>query len=89
MTQKVYSDTVLVCHDRVNPGKAKAHPDLNLVRNMKGNSKDFHKYTSSKMKTRENMVSPLSTPGDLETKGIEATKVLNTMCLFFISFKPE
>lgn len=86
MTQEVYSDTVLVCQDRVR--KAKAHPDLNLVRNMKGNSKDFHKYTSSKMKTRENTASLPSTPGDLETKGIEATKVLNTMCLI-ISFKPE
>lgn len=81
MIQEVYSDTVLVCQDRVR--KAKAHPDFNLVRDTKGNSKDFHKYTSGKMKTRENMNLLLSTPGDLETKGIVATKILNTMCLIF------
>ena len=42
-----------MCRDGVR--KVKAHLDLTVVRDKKGNTKGFYRYISSKRKTRENM----------------------------------
>lgn len=51
--------------------KAKAHFKLNLVRDMKGNKKGFHQYTSSKRRTRENTSPLLNEAGKQVTKDTE------------------
>lgn len=51
MTQKEYRDIVQALRDRIR--KAKAHMDLNLARDVKGNKKSFYKYISSKRKMKE------------------------------------
>ena len=52
------------------------------MRDMKGKSKGFYKYTSSKRKTKENVGPLLSRPGDLVTKDMEKAKALSA---FFAS----
>lgn len=70
VTQK---DTVGECRD----GVRKAHLELNLMREVKGNKNSFSRYISRKRKTRENMGLVLNGAGDLETKGMEKVKFLN------------
>ncbi|XP_075581659.1 lens epithelium-derived growth factor-like [Pelecanus crispus] len=53
VTQEECRDSVQVCRDRVR--KAKAHLELRLARDVKGNIKGFYRYISSKMNTRENV----------------------------------
>lgn len=60
--------------------KAKAHLDLKLVREVKGNLKGFCRLFSRKRKTRENMIPLLNGEGDLLTKNAEKDTVL---CDFF------
>lgn len=45
--------------------QTKAHPEVNLVRDIKGNRKDFYRYTGRNMKTRENMGPMLNEEGSL------------------------
>lgn len=72
-----------MCRDVVR--KVKAHLELNLVSNVKGNKKSFSRCISMKRKTRENMGLVLNGAGDLVTKDMEKVKVLNTFFLFFFS----
>lgn len=65
MTQEECRDTVQVCRDGVR--KAKAHLELKLARDVKGNIKGFSRYVSSKMKTRENVGLLLNGAGNLMT----------------------
>jgi len=62
--------------------KAKAHLELNLARDVKGNKKGFSKYLSVKRKTRESMGPLLSGAGALVTQDMANTEVLNA---FFTS----
>lgn len=59
-------ETVWTCRDGV--GKIKAHLDFNLVRDVIGNNKSFHKHVCSKRRTRENESLLLNGNGDLTTK---------------------
>lgn len=43
----------------------KVHLEVNLVRDIKGNRKDFSRYTGRNMKTRENMSPMLNEEGTL------------------------
>lgn len=63
VTQEEYRDTVQLCRDGAK--KAKAHLELNLARDVKGNKKGFYKYISHNRKTRENMVPQLNGAGPL------------------------
>lgn len=74
-------DIVGMCRDVVR--NVKAHLELNLVSNVKGNKKSFSRCISKKRKTRENMGLVLNGAGDLVTKDREKVKVLNTFFLFF------
>ena len=58
--------------------KAKACLELNLVRDVKANKKDFYKHISSKRKTRENAGQLLNGTGVLVTKDIEKANILST-----------
>lgn len=51
MSQEEYRDTVQLC--RNGDRKAKAHLDLNLAWDVKGNKKGFCKYINRKRKTRK------------------------------------
>lgn len=81
-------DIVGMCRDVVR--NVKAHLELNLVSNVKGNKKSFSRCISKKRKTRENMGLVLNGAGDLVTKDREKVKVLNTFFLFFFfSVRPD
>jgi len=56
--------------------KVKAHLELNLVRKVKSNRKDFYRYISSKGQIGENRDLLLNGAGDLVTKHMEKAKVL-------------
>ncbi|PKU37244.1 rna-directed dna polymerase from mobile element jockey- hypothetical protein [Limosa lapponica baueri] len=58
-------------------GKAKAHLELDLVRDVKDNKKGFFKYLSSKRKTRENMGPLLNEVGALVMEDAEKLELLN------------
>lgn len=77
--QEEYISAVTSCRDSV--GKVKAHLELNLSRDMKGN-KIFHEYLISKIKTRESMSPLLNEAGSLVTNDMEKDGVLNA---FFTS----
>lgn len=53
----------------------KAYLELNLAKN----KKNFHKHTSDKRTTRENVSLLLSVPRDLVTQGIVKAEVLDTV----------
>ncbi|GAB0204007.1 hypothetical protein GRJ2_002866300 [Grus japonensis] len=61
------------CRDVVR----KAHLELTLERDIKGNKKGFYTYISSKRKMRENVGLLLNGAGDLVTQDMEKTEVLN------------
>ncbi|KAK4810509.1 hypothetical protein QYF61_004289 [Mycteria americana] len=62
--------------------KAKAHLELNLVRDVKGDKKGFCGFIISKRKTRENVGLLLNGAGDLVTQDMEKAEVLSA---FFAS----
>ncbi|PKU30254.1 rna-directed dna polymerase from mobile element jockey-like [Limosa lapponica baueri] len=62
--------------------KAKAHLELNLVRDIKDSRKDFFKYISSKRKTRENVGPLLNEVAALVMEDAEKAELLNA---FFAS----
>ncbi|KAK4828861.1 hypothetical protein QYF61_000989 [Mycteria americana] len=62
-------------------GKTKDHLEFNLVRDVIGNNKSFHKYICSKRKTRENASLLLNGNVDLVTKDTETTKVFIAFCI--------
>lgn len=78
-TQLKYRDTIK--HAGMRLRKEKAHLELKLVREIKGNLIGFCRLFSSKRKTRENMSPQLNGEGDLLTKDAEKDTVF---CAFFI-----
>lgn len=66
-----------MCRDGVR--KVKAHLELNLVRDVKGNKKELYKYISSKRKARENADLLLNGAETLVGKDME--KCQGTQCL--------
>jgi len=80
VTQEEYRDNVQLCRDGVR--KAKAHLEMNLVKDVRGNGKGFYQYISNKRKTRENMDSLLNGAVPLLTEDTEKAKILSA---FFTS----
>ncbi|GAB0203755.1 mitochondrial enolase superfamily member 1 [Grus japonensis] len=74
-TWEEYRNVVRVCGDATR--KAKAHLELKLARDVKGNKKDFFKYISSKRKTRENVGPLLNEVGALVMEDTEKAELLN------------
>lgn len=70
-----YRDTVRACRRRFR--KAKAHVELNLVKNKKGRKNSFYKYIRNKRKTRENVGLLLNGMRNLVQKDIEKADVVN------------
>lgn len=68
-----YGDTGRACRDGVR--KMKAHLELNLGRDTKGNKNIFYRQIISKRKTRENVDLLLNRAGALATTIMEKTKV--------------
>lgn len=62
-----------MCSDKV--GKAKAHLQINMSRDMKDNRKILH---VAEKKPRENAGTLLNESGQLKTKDVEITEVLQT-----------
>lgn len=62
MAWEEYRDTLQVCRDGVR--KTKVFLGLNLVRDIKGSTKDYYRCISSGNKTRGNMGLLLSGVGD-------------------------
>ena len=62
--------------------KIKACPELNLMRDVKGNKKCFCRYIISRRMTRENVGSLLNGTGALVTQDMEKAEVLKA---FFTS----
>ena len=74
MRREEYGDTVQI---RDGIRKTKTYPDLNLVKDMKGNKEGFHRYISNKRKTREDGGSLLNGARDLVIKDIKRVEVLS------------
>lgn len=74
VTQEEYSNTVQAHRDSIR--MAKAHLDSYLVRNVRG-KKGYHKYISTKRKTRENVELLLNGAGNVLIKETEKAKALN------------
>ena len=53
MAWEQYSDAIRTCRD--STGKAKAQMELNLVRDVKNNTKEFHRYVCKKKQAKENI----------------------------------
>ena len=64
-----------MCRNGVRKGEA--HLVLDLVRDMKGNTKGFYMHIRSKKKTRENAGPLLNGAEHQVTRGMEKAKVLN------------
>jgi len=62
--------------------KAKDHFELNLVRKVKGNTKGFFKYDSSKRKTREHVGLLLNEGDALVTENMEKGRVSECLLCF-------
>ncbi|KAK4815974.1 hypothetical protein QYF61_010842 [Mycteria americana] len=60
----------------------KPKPNLNLVRDRKGNKKGFYKYIGDKRKARENMGTVLNRAGELVTQDMEKGEVLKARLAF-------
>jgi len=58
-------------------GKAKAHLELNLARNVKDNRKGIFKYIGRKKKTRDNVGPLLNEVGVLVMEDTEKAELLN------------
>lgn len=69
--QKKYKGTVQVCRCKIR--KAKPPLEINLARDVKGNKKGFHKCS------RENGGSLLNGAGNLVTKDMQKTQLLNVL----------
>jgi len=67
--QEEYRDTVRACTCGVR--EAKAHLQLNMLRDMKGKKEGFYRSISSKRKTRGNTGLLLNRAGELVTKSTE------------------
>lgn len=74
MTQEEHKNTIPVCRDGF--GKAKTHPELNQDTSW-ATHMSIYKSTSCKRKTRVNVSLLLTMPGDLVTKNMKKTEVLN------------
>ncbi|KFV20689.1 hypothetical protein N340_13269, partial [Tauraco erythrolophus] len=70
-----YRAIVHATRDQVR--KAKALVELNLARDIKGNKKNFYKYVSDKKRSREDAGPLRKEMGDLATRDLEKTEVLN------------
>jgi len=79
-TWEKHRNVVRPCRDATQ--KAVTHLELDLVREVKDNKKNFFKYVSSKRKSRENVDWLLNEVGALIMEGTEEVEVLNT---FFVS----
>lgn len=55
MAWEQHSDAIWTCRD--STGKAKAQTELNLVRDVKNNMKEFHRYVCQKKQAKENIFS--------------------------------
>ncbi|PKU28841.1 rna-directed dna polymerase from mobile element jockey-like [Limosa lapponica baueri] len=75
VTWEEYRDIVQACRDEAM--EAKAHLELNLGRDVKGNKKDFFKYIGDPTKARENVGPQLNDTGNLVTQDTEKAEVLN------------
>lgn len=80
MSWEDYSDTVQRCNAGLR--KAKAHLELNLLRDRRGNKKGFYCYIISKRTTRENVGLLRNGNGDLVRKDTRKAEALNA---FFTS----
>ncbi|KGL74422.1 hypothetical protein N309_09388, partial [Tinamus guttatus] len=74
-TWEEYRNIVRKCRGATR--KAKAHLELELARDVRGNRKGFYKYISSKGKTRENVSPPLNGEGALVAEDAEKAELLN------------
>ncbi|KAK4818055.1 hypothetical protein QYF61_004605 [Mycteria americana] len=63
--------------DRVR--KAKAHLELNLARDGKGNKKGFYRFISNRRNIRKNVGLLLNVSGGMVTKDMERAEVLNVV----------
>lgn len=77
MTWDEFRGTVEACRGGIR--KAKAHLQLNLARDVKGNKKGIYGDMGSKRKPSENMGPLLNGAGDLETKSMGKAKVLKAL----------
>lgn len=75
VTQVKYRVAVWSCRGKFR--KAKANLELNLARVVKSNKNGLYKCINSKRKTEENIGPLLNGTGDLVTKEVENTEVLN------------
>ncbi|KFV18986.1 hypothetical protein N340_02246, partial [Tauraco erythrolophus] len=75
-----YREIVRATRDQVR--KAKALIELNLARDIKGNKKNFYRYVSDKIRSRENVGPLRKETEDLATRDMEKAEVLND---FFVS----
>jgi len=87
-TLEKYRDVFRACKSATK--KAKAHLELNLLREVKDNKKGFFKYVSSKRKTRENVGSLLNEVGVPVTEDTEkaVTECLLCFCLCCLDCPP-
>ena len=74
-TWEEYRNVVRVCRDAKR--KAKAHLELNLARDIKGNKKGFFKYISSTRKTEDPVGPVLNKVGALVPQDAEKVELLN------------
>lgn len=72
----------IVCSWRNGVREAKAHMDLNLLRDLKVNKMGFYSYRGSKRKTRENESQYLKGEGDQLEHGMEKAEIID---VFFAS----
>jgi len=84
-TWEEYRNVVKAC--RVATRKAKAHLELNLVRDVKDNKKSFFRYISSKWKTRDNVGPLLNEVGALVMEDAEKAELLNACFASVFSVK--
>ncbi|KFV02207.1 hypothetical protein N340_13570, partial [Tauraco erythrolophus] len=68
---------VIIQATRDQVRKPKALIELNLVRDIKGNKKNFYRYVSDKKRSRENVGPLRKETGDLATQDMEKAEVLN------------
>ena len=64
-----------LCREKIR--RAKAQLELNLATAVKDNKKCFYKYISNKRRAKENLHPLLDAGGNIVTKDVEKTEVLN------------
>jgi len=75
VAREEYREIIQAARDHVR--KAKVLSELNLVRDIKGNKKSFHRYISDKRKARENVGPLWKEMGDLVTRDMEKAEVVD------------